>query len=117
MIDSKLNHYMSLPYTKTVTKRDDSDGVHYISKVIELDGCHSDGATEEEALHNLNEAMECYLESLILSNDPIPEPLSDGNFSGKFIVRIPKSLHRRLAFESQNEGISLNQYALYKLSQ
>ena len=117
MTDTKLSHYMSLPYTKTVVKRDDEDGIHYISSVLELDGCSSDGTTPEEALRNLDEAMECYLESCIIHNDPIPEPVSEDNFSGKFLVRLPKSLHRRLTYESQKEGISLNQYALYKLSQ
>ena len=112
----KLSYYMALPYTKTVIKRDDEDGTHYISKILELDGCHSDGTTEEEALHNLGEAMECYIESCLIHGDQIPEPVTEENFSGKFLVRLPKSLHRRLAFESQKEGISLNQYALYKLS-
>lgn len=37
-------------------------------------------------------------------------------YSGHILVRIPKSLHRQLALEAKREGISLNQYALYKLS-
>ena len=117
MTDTKLAYYMSLPYTKTVVKRDDADGVHYISSVLELDGCTSDGTSPEEALRNLDEAMECYLESCIIHNDPIPKPMGEKTFSGKFIVRLPKSLHRKLSYESQQEGVSLNQYALYKLSQ
>ena len=38
-------------------------------------------------------------------------------FNGKILLRIPKSLHKRLVDEAQAEGVSLNQYALYKLSQ
>ncbi|WP_042226876.1 toxin-antitoxin system HicB family antitoxin, partial [Paenibacillus popilliae] len=37
-------------------------------------------------------------------------------YSGKFNVRIPKTLHRQLAEQSEREGVSLNQYVLYKLS-
>ena len=37
-------------------------------------------------------------------------------YSGRILVRIPKSLHRQLAQDAKREGISLNQYALYKLS-
>ncbi len=37
-------------------------------------------------------------------------------YSGRILVRIPKSLHRQLALDAKHEGISLNQYALYKLS-
>jgi len=102
--DNKLSHYMSLPYTKIVVKRDDEDGLHYISNVLELDGCSGDGTTPEEALRNLDEAMECYLESCIIHGDPIPEPVSEDSFSGKFLIRVPKSLHCRLSHESQKEA-------------
>ena len=37
-------------------------------------------------------------------------------YSGRVLVRIPKSLHRQLVQDAKREGISLNQYALYKLS-
>ena len=111
-----LKYYLALPYTKIVTKRDDQDGIHYLSKVLELEGCVSDGETEAQALENLQEALECYLESSVKHNDNIPEPQVTDGFSGKFSLRLPKSLHHRLTIEAQKEGISLNQYALYKLS-
>jgi predicted HicB family RNase H-like nuclease len=44
-----------------------------------------------------------------------PEPLSSKRFSGKFMVRIPPELHRKLAIEAQEEGISLNRLASDKL--
>lgn len=37
-------------------------------------------------------------------------------YSGKISLRLPKSLHRELAEQAKREGVSLNQYALYKLS-
>ena len=37
-------------------------------------------------------------------------------YSGKMLVRMPKSLHRRLSEEARVEGVSINQYILYKLS-
>ena len=46
----------------------------------------------------------------------IPLPVGYENFSGKFIIRIPRSLHYKLSMEAKEEGVSLNQYALYKLS-
>ncbi len=48
---------------------------------------------------------------------PVPEPASDEEYSGQFKLRIPKSLHRQLAMQSKKEGISMNQYCLYLLSQ
>lgn len=48
--------------------------------------------------------------------DTNPEPLSGKRFSGKFMVCIPPELHRKLAIEAQEEGISLNRLASDKLS-
>ena len=112
-----LNYFLSLPYSKVVVKRNDEDGVHFIGKVLEIDGCMGDGKTESLAIDSLNDSLEAILESMLEHGDPIPEPVIEESYSGKFLVRMPKSLHRRLAVESQREGISLNQYALYKLSQ
>ena len=112
-----LNYYMSLPYSKVVTFHDDESGQYYVSEVLELPGCSSTGDTEAEALECLNEAMQGYLQTKLDYNDLIPEPVITDGFNGKFLLRLPKSLHRRLSFESQKEGVSLNQYALYKLSQ
>ena len=38
------------------------------------------------------------------------------DYSGKLVLRIPRSLHKHLKEEAQAEGVSLNQYMLYKLS-
>lgn len=108
---------MDLPYSKVVTLYEDENDKYYVSEVLELSGCSSTGDTEAEALESLNEAMECYLHSKLEYNDPIPEPIITEDFNGKFLLRLPKSLHRRLSYESKKEGLSLNQYALYKLSQ
>lgn len=42
---------------------------------------------------------------------------SIGDYSGKLNIRIPRSLHRRLSQEAKADGVSLNQYILYKLAQ
>jgi predicted HicB family RNase H-like nuclease len=50
------------------------------------------------------------------TGEPVPEPLSTRPFSGRFLVRIPPELHRRLAIEAAEAGISLNRLASDKLS-
>ena len=50
------------------------------------------------------------------NNLPIPLPNDANKYSGKFVVRLPKTLHQRLAIEASQEGVSLNQLALYKRS-
>jgi predicted HicB family RNase H-like nuclease len=46
----------------------------------------------------------------------VPEPLAVRQYSGKFMVRVPPELHRRLALEAAEAGISLNRLASDKLS-
>lgn len=111
-----LKYYMDLPYTVLIQHMDDESGQYYYAKVLELDGCHSHGDTPEEAHRNLQEAMAGYIEVKLEYGDPIPEPVKEADYSGRFVVRLPKSLHQRLAIEADREGISLNQYVIYKLS-
>jgi len=94
----------------------DEGGSYYFAKVQELDGCMSDGETVEEAHANIREAMEGWIEAKLDAGFDIPKPLDIDNYSGKFIVRLPKSLHARLAAEAEKEGVSLNQYTLFKLA-
>jgi predicted HicB family RNase H-like nuclease len=44
-------------------------------------------------------------------------PATEQDYSGKFVLRLPKSLHRRLAQQAEQEGVSLNQYAVSLLSE
>ncbi|MDR2166984.1 MAG: type II toxin-antitoxin system HicB family antitoxin [Clostridiales bacterium] len=111
-----LDYYMSLPYNFVITPINDESGFYYFIRVLELDGCMSDGETREEALVNIYKAMEGWIEASLDNGFEVPEPIGQSDFSGKFTLRLPKSLHRRLTIEADREGVSLNQYALYKLS-
>lgn len=112
----KAEEYIKLPYTRIVQEIDDESGHYFYGRIMELDGCQSTGDTLEELYKNLNEAIEGYIETKIENNLEIPCPVIQEGFSGKFIVRLPKSLHMRLSIEAEKEGVSLNQYALYKLT-
>ncbi|MBQ7673638.1 MAG: type II toxin-antitoxin system HicB family antitoxin [Alphaproteobacteria bacterium] len=112
----KIEDYLKLPYNINIQKINDESGEYYYARVIELDGCQSDGETVEEAYKNILDAMEGYIETKLANNQEIPLPNNSEQYSGKFVVRIPKSLHKSLAIAAQREGVSLNQYALYKLS-
>lgn len=111
-----INDYLKLPYTKMIKEVNDESGHYYYGCVLELDGCQSTGDSLEELMVSLNEAMEGYLEVKLENNIPIPMPQQDDNYSGKFIVRLPKSLHKRLSIEASKEGVSLNRWACYKLA-
>lgn len=111
-----VEDYMKLPYNYIVQPVNDESGSYFYARILELDGCQSTGETFEEAYENLKEAMRGWIETKLEGGFEVPLPVGYDDFSGKFIVRIPKSLHYRLSVEAEQEGVSLNQYALYKLS-
>lgn len=111
-----VKEYMELPYNYIIQPINDESGFYYHARVLQLDGCQSTGETFEEAYSNLKEAMEGWLETKMKRGFDIPLPVRYDDFSGKFVVRIPNSLYYRLSVEAEQEGVSLNQYALYKLS-
>ena len=108
--------FMKLPYNYIIQPINDESGFYFYAHVLELDGCQSTGQTFEEAYENLKEAMKGWIETKLEGGFDIPLPIGYENFSGNFVVRIPKSLHYKLSIEAEREGVSLNQYALYKLS-
>lgn len=112
----EVKDYLKLPYTRIVQEMNDESGHYYYGRILELDGCQSTGDTIGELYESLNEAMEGYIEVKLDNNIPIPMPERTEDFSGKFNVRLPKSLHQRLTIEAENEGVSLNQLVLYKLA-
>lgn len=69
-----------------------------------------------QAVANAEDAERVWLEAAMEEGYEIPEPDTLDQYSGQFKLRIPKSLHRRLAEHSRREGISMNQYCLYLLT-
>jgi predicted HicB family RNase H-like nuclease len=54
---------------------------------------------------------------LTANGELVPEPIATKQYSGKFLVRVPPELHRRLALEAAEAGVSLNRIASEKLGQ
>ena len=81
------------------------EGGGWLVTYPDLPGCISDGETPEEALSNGCDALESWIAANQAEGRPIPEPNSA---SGKFITRLPKSLHARLIARAKAEGVSLN---------
>ena len=112
-IKAELKRILALPYTIELTKNEDGS---YFARIVEFTGCMTEGATESQALDNLKDAMAGWVELHLQDGDPIPEPSTSDKYSGKFLMRVPKTLHRELARRAELEGVSLNQYALFALS-
>jgi predicted HicB family RNase H-like nuclease len=73
-------------------------------------------ATPEAALKGIRETVAKVVKDLKANKEPIPEPTATRRFSGKFMVRIPPEVHRHLAVEAAETGVSLNRLASAKLS-
>jgi antitoxin HicB len=108
-----LDHYLGLNYRKSVYQDEEND---YIIEVPDLPGCMADGRTPDEAFENIRAAMSSWISSRIAAGLEIPEPKNTEGYSGKMLLRMASFLHRRLAEQAENEGISLNQYIVSLLS-
>lgn len=106
-----VDEYMQLPYRVMLTYDRDQDGNEgWVAEVAELPGCLSQGATPEEAAAKIRDAMLGWISVALEDGRAIPEPGDDG-YSGKFVIRVPSSLHRDLARAARDDGVSLNQFA------
>lgn len=104
---------MMRPYRKIITG-DPEEG--FLIQVPDLPGCMTDGDTIEEAVAILPEAMTAWLESVLLHGETVPEPTPEPEYSGKLLVRMPKTLHRRLIERAEVEGVSASQLAVALLA-
>ena len=107
-----LEHYLDLQYPFVVHA--DPDG-GYVIVYPDLPGCLSQAETLDEIPVMAEDARTGWIETEYEEGRNIPEP-SHQEYSGKFNVRIPKSLHRALADAAAQDGVSLNQYVIMLLS-
>ena len=109
-----LNDYMAMPYRMEIVEDRDEGG--FVISYPDLPGCITCGETIELSVANAVDAKKAWFEAALEEGIEIREPDSLDKYSGQFKLRIPRSLHRRLAEHSQKEGISMNQYCVYLLS-
>ena len=109
-----LEEYMRLPYRMEIIPDTIEGG--FAVRFPELPGCLTCADTMEEAVRNAEDCKREWLAAAIEDRTPIPEPMTNEDYSGQFKLRIPKSLHKSLAEHSKAEGISMNQYCLYLLT-
>lgn len=105
--ESRAEEFFDLPWSREVLA--DEDG-GYVARIPELPGCFADGDSIEEALSNLEVVMRDWLAISVDRGDSIPVPRRVGDsFSGRFSVRVPRSLHEALSRRAEDEDCSLNQ--------
>jgi predicted HicB family RNase H-like nuclease len=101
-------------YTYRVTWSEEDK--EYVGLCAEFPGLSWLAEAPEAALRGVRSVVADVVEDMNKQREPIPEPLASRLFSGKFMVRVPPNVHRELAVEAAEAGVSLNRLASAKLA-
>ena len=99
--------YLKKPYGRVVVPEPDGT---YRAEIVEFPGCLATGDTAQDALAKLEDVALAWLDATLTKNKRVPEPIENDEFSGKLMLRLSKSLHRRAAHQAARDGVSLNQF-------
>jgi antitoxin HicB len=105
MSTKDLEHYLSLSYPIELRQNPEHEG--FFASHPDLEGCMAEGGTAEEAIANLADSRELWLEARLATGAPVPEPLEDEP-SGHISLRMSPSLHASLAKLASRRSLSLN---------
>lgn len=95
------------PYSRILIPEENGG---FSAELLEFPGCVAQGATADEALHNLEIAAKDWIKAMKDQGGSIPEPLTGHGFSGAVSLRLPRSLHRRSMQLAARDRTSLNQF-------
>jgi predicted HicB family RNase H-like nuclease len=101
-------------YTYRVTWSEDDQ--EYIGLCAEFPSLSWLDQTPESALNGIRETVESVIKDMKDTGEEIPQPIACKRYSGKFMVRVPPEVHRNLAIQASESGVSLNRIAGAKLS-
>jgi len=102
-------------YTYRITwSREDQE---YVGLCVEFPSLSWLADSQEAALKGIQTVVKDVVADMQASGEAIPDALSEKSYSGKFMVRVPPEVHRHLALEAAEAGVSLNRLASSKLSQ
>lgn len=104
-----INHYT---YRVTWSQEDGE----YVSLCAEFPSLSWLAATPEKALAGLRRLVAEVVADMQATGEPIPAPLSEKQYSGRFMVRVPSLVHRALATEAAEQGVSINRLVSAKLA-
>jgi antitoxin HicB len=104
-------------YPFEIRKLTKEEGGGWLIIFPDLPGCMADGETIEEAIKNGEDAARSWLAAAQEFGDSTPPPSQPIRASGKFNLRVPKSLHARLVHRAKEENVSMNMLAVALLSE
>jgi predicted HicB family RNase H-like nuclease len=102
-------------YTYRVTWSEEDE--EFIGLCAEFQSLSWLAETPEDALKGIRKIVRSCVKDMASGGEDVPPPLATKNFSGKFMVRVPPDIHRKLAVKAAESGVSLNRVASVKLAQ
>jgi len=114
-VKERVKGILRLPYKRTLVPEDEGG---YSALIEEFPGCYAQGETVQEAHENLESTARAWLEANIEEGRSIPQPAAQEEaVSGRILLRLPKSLHRRSKLLAKRDGVSLNQFFVMALTE
>ncbi len=101
-------------YTYRVTWSEEDK--EYVGLCAELPSVSWLSKTPESALKGIRNIVADIIKDMKKNGEEIPQPLANKNYSGKFMVRVPPEVHRSLAIQAAESGISINRLVSSRLS-
>jgi len=101
-------------YTYRVTWSEEDK--EYVGLCTEFPSLSWLSSTPEAALRGIRSVVADAVTDMARQGEPIPEALASRSFSGKFMIRVPPTMHRDLVLEAAEAGVSLNRLASAKLA-
>jgi RNA polymerase sigma-B factor len=86
------------------------EGHEWTARAEELPGCEARGASPEEAVRRIGDAIDEWIGDALASGREVPDPRTAASYSGRLMLRMPRSLHAELSAAAEREGVSLNQF-------
>jgi predicted RNase H-like HicB family nuclease len=115
MTTTKASELLKKPYTRIMIP--DEESGTFTAQIVEFPGCIAQGDTPAEAYERLESTAESWIEAALAMHQEIPPPSADAQFSGRFALRLPRSLHRQVAQLAELDGTSLNQFIVSTLAE
>ncbi|NMN00004.1 antitoxin HicB [Bifidobacterium sp. DSM 109958] len=88
----------------------------FVCTVAELPDLRFTAQSSVDALMGLHVLVRRHLGALADAGQEIPQPFEDRHYSGHFMVRVPPEVHRRLAIEAAEQGVSINRLVQSRLA-
>lgn len=114
-VKQSVKDYLKLPYTREIIP--DLETATFTGLIREFPGCVTQGDTPSETYELLEDAAAAWIEAALRLGQAIPQPTENEHYSGKFALRLPRSLHKKAAQAAKNDGVSLNQFIVTAIAE